>query len=397
MSLVRLALRNIRGSGFRSWVVALCALVVASLYLSTALIVRGAEDSLRLALARLGADIVVVPQGAEMRVESALLMGVPTRVWMPQDTLDQIARIPGVAVASPQLYLSSLYGASCCSASEMFLVAYDAATDFTINPWLQRNLGGGLGLGDAVGGNLVFVPEGEQNIKLYGYFLTLKGNLEPTGTNLDQSMFFTFETAYDIARISRDRAEKPLEIPADSISAVLVKVLPGSDPHAVAVAILQQVADVTPIESPNLFRAFRAQITALLTGMLAVLAVTSVLSLALIALVFSMAANERRREIGVLRALGATRFAVCSSLLTEAVILALGGASVGIALACLSIYLFRGLIASGLAMPFLFPSPLSLVLLVGEGVVLALAGVILAALFPALRISRQEPALAMRE
>ena len=38
------------GSSFRSGVVFLCALVVAGLALSTVLIVRGAEDSLRLAL-----------------------------------------------------------------------------------------------------------------------------------------------------------------------------------------------------------------------------------------------------------------------------------------------------------------------------------------------------------
>ncbi len=53
---------------------------------------------------------------------------------------------------------------------------------FTVTPWLQDKLHGGLAQGEAVGGTYVFVPEGEQNIKLYGYYVTLKGNLEPTGT-----------------------------------------------------------------------------------------------------------------------------------------------------------------------------------------------------------------------
>ena len=50
MNLYRLAFRNIAGNAFRSWVVALCALLVASFALATTLIVRGAESSLRLGL-----------------------------------------------------------------------------------------------------------------------------------------------------------------------------------------------------------------------------------------------------------------------------------------------------------------------------------------------------------
>ncbi len=68
MSLFRLALKNISGHGFRSGVVILCALLVAAFALFTTLLMRGAETSLRLALDRLGADIVVVPSGAETKI-----------------------------------------------------------------------------------------------------------------------------------------------------------------------------------------------------------------------------------------------------------------------------------------------------------------------------------------
>jgi len=397
MNLGQLAWRNIKGNAFRSWVVFLCALVVAGFSLSAVMIIRGAEDSLRLALNRLGADIIVVPEGTETRVETALLMGKPVKVWMPQENLDKIARIPGVAVASPQLYLSSLSNAACCSVAEMFMVAFDPRTDFTIEPWLKQKLGHELRLGEAVGGSHVFTPEGDENIKLYGYFITLKGNLTPTGTGLDQTMFLTFETAQDVARISMTRAERPLEIPANSISAALVKVQPGSDPRSVALDIMQKVPGVTPIESPDMFQTFRAQITGLLRGMLVILSITLVLSLVLISLIFSMAANERRRELGVLRALGATRGFVFQSILAEAVMLAVDGGAVGIALACLATFLFRDLLVRSLGIPFLLPSLPSLITLIGGGLVLALSGVTLAALIPAFKISRQDPALAMRE
>ncbi len=397
MNLTRLVVRNISGSTFRSGVVFLCALIVASLALSTVLIVRGAEESLRLASKRLGADIVVVPEGSETTVGTALLMGVPTKTWMPQENLEKIARVPGVAAVSPQLYMASLENASCCSAPNMFMVAFDPKTDFTVTPWLKENIGNELQLGEAVGGTFVFVPEGEQNIKLYGYFITLKGNLEPTGTNLDQSMFLTFETAYDIARISKSRALIPLELPPNNISAALVKVAPGSDVEQVAVEILRQVPGVTPLQSPELFQAFRKQMTGLQQGMLVILSIILLMSLLLIGLIFSMATNERRREIGVLRALGATRVTIFRSLLAEAAILALGGGFTGIALSALAIYLFRDLIVTTIGFPFLFPSLPTLLPLVLGGMVVALCGITVAALIPAFRVSRQDPALAMRE
>jgi putative ABC transport system permease protein len=252
-------------------------------------------------------------------------------------------------------------------------------------------------LGEAVGGTYIFMPVGMTTVMLYGYNVTLKATMEPTGTGLDQSMFLTFETAKDMARISRTTALEPLEIPPDSISAAMVKLAPGSDPHAVALDIMHAVPDVTPIESPNLFQTYRKQMTNLLGSILAILAVTWVMSMLLIGLVFSMAANERRRELGVLRALGATRGVVFQSLVTEAGLLALVGGAVGVAVTILAVYLFRQLIINSIGIPFLFPSPGLLLAQVAGGLALTLLSVTLAALVPAYRISHQEPATAMRE
>jgi putative ABC transport system permease protein len=188
-----------------------------------------------------------------------------------------------------------------------------------------------------------------------------------------------------------------LEIPPNSISAALVRVAPGSDVQQVAVAILQQVPGVTPIQSPDLFQAFRKQMMGLQQGMVIVLSIILAMSLLLIGLIFSMATNERRREIGVLRALGATRMTIFRSLLTEAGILALAGGITGIVLSALATYLFRDLIVTVIGFPFLFPSLPALFPLVIGGMAVALLGITIAALIPAFRISRQDPALAMRE
>src|SRR5512134_1001791 len=155
MSALQLAWKNISGNAFRNGVVSVCALLLAAFALFTTLVIRGAESSLRLTIDRLGADIVVVPEGSEAKIESALLMGIPARFWMSEDHLNQLASIPGVEVASPQLYLATLTGADCCSVSDMFMIAYDPASDFTVQPWLQGELGNGLRMGEVVGGSYI--------------------------------------------------------------------------------------------------------------------------------------------------------------------------------------------------------------------------------------------------
>jgi len=397
MNITQLTLKNLKGSAFRSLVVVLCALLVSGFAVSITLIMRGAETSLQLALDRLGADIVVVPAGASAQVETALLMGQPAEVWMPEENLQKIAAISGVAQVSPQLFLSTLADAACCTAPNMFLVAYDPATDFTIQPWLENKIGSGLKLGEVVGGDFIFVPEGSLNILLYGYRVTLKTNLEPTGTGIDQTMFFTFDTARDISRISQTMAISPLTIPEGSISAVMVKLTPGANTRDVAISILKKIPDVTPIESLNMFQSYRKQISGLIKSVAVVLGATWMLSLVVIGLVFSMAANERRREMGVLRALGATRSFILFSLLSEAGLLAIVGGVVGVTLSAVGIFVFRRTIIDSLGIPFMFPDASSLALQLTAGIALTLVSVILSALVPTLRVSQQDPATAMRE
>jgi putative ABC transport system permease protein len=397
MSLLNLALKNIRCNAFRSSVIFLCVFSVSSFLLGTTLIISGAQNSLNVGIQRLGADILVVPEGAETKIETALLMGKPTNIWMPVAKMLEIGAVPGVEAVSPQIYLQSLFGAPCCAVSEMFLVVYDSTTDFTVRPWLDKELGRPLVQGEVIGGSYIFVPASEKYITLYGYNTTLAGNLGATGTGIDQTLFMTLETAQAMAKSSLTTAVTPLVIPPGKISEVMVKIAPGADRHKVALDILLKVLGVVPLESPNMFGQFRHQMTGLLWGFVTIMVVFWVLSAGLIGLVFSMAANERRREIAVLRALGATRAYVFLTALMEEVMLALAGAILGVMVSAVVIYLFRGYITSSLGMPFLFPGLPSFLVLLATGTAFILVTVALAALVPAFRISRMEPAIAARE
>jgi putative ABC transport system permease protein len=413
MNLLRLAIKVIRGNGFRSLAVFSGIAGVAGFLLAMTLIIAGAQYSLDSSLKRLGADILVVPKGAETKVGTSLLMGKPINpsspAWMPRDNLQKVAAIPGVEVASPQVYLASMYDSPCCSVSEMLIVVYDPTTDFTITPWLEDHLHRSLSKGEVVGGSYIFVPEGWENIRLYGYDVNLVGNLEPTGTGIDKTLFMTLDTAVDMGKASLTRAARPAYVrrgadPSSyefsfqkNVSAIMVKVAPGMDVHRVASQISSDVEGVASIESPQLFGTFRNQMNGLLWGFLAITIIVWAVAMVLIGVVFSMAANERRREMAVLRAVGATRNFIFRSVLTEAALLALSGAAVGIATAASGLFIFKDMIAGSLKMPFLFPSIPSFIGLFSAGVALAIISVALSAMIPAIRLSRQELAIAMRE
>ncbi len=80
---------------------AICAFLVAGFAIAIMLILRGTENSLRLANDRLGADIIVVPEGTTTKVETALLMGNPTEVWMPQSNLTEDCSDPRMWLLHP--------------------------------------------------------------------------------------------------------------------------------------------------------------------------------------------------------------------------------------------------------------------------------------------------------
>lgn len=397
MNNLLLAIRNVSRNSFRSGVILASSALMAGFLIATNLIIGGAQRSLQLALDRLGADIVVAPRESTTAMENAYLMGQPASMWMSRSVLSKISAIEGVSAVSPQLFLSTLRGASCCSAPEMFLVAYDPETDFTLRPWLEENLGEELEVGQAIGGYYVFLPADQDRILVYGYPVELLGNLDGTGTGLDKSMFFTFETAYEIARLSPFQAVEDMVIPDDSVSAVMIKLESGSNPLAIATKIEAQIPEASAVISSNLFQSQREDIQGMLRTISLLLGIAWLLSIALIGLVFSMAINDRRREIGVLRALGSTRGNMLASLLAEGLMLALAGGILGAVLCALSVYLFRNMIISSLGLPFLFPPLLSLVGMSLLGLGLALASVVVGALFPALRISLMDPAAAMRE
>ncbi len=397
MSPVRRALRDVFRSPVRSAVVCGAAALVAARCIATLLLAQGTRTSLRRATDRLGADVVVVPASSADQIDDQLLFGVPTDARLPANLSGAIAAVPGVAAVSPQIYLATLAGAPCCQSAGLVIVAFDPRSDFSVRPWLGRTHVPALGVGDAIAGSDVRVPPGKRRITIYGYGLRLRGSLDRTGTSLDQTVYIAMDTARAVARRSTTAAVKPLVLPTGRVSAYMVRVKDGVDPFSVVIGIKERVKGVDAIAGSVLFSSIKRQGSLVTRGLTTVLVAVALLAIALVLVAASMAARERRRETGVLRALGATRAGVLRGFTLEAGIVAASGAVVGAAIAAGVVYLYRALIGSGMGAPLELPSTLSFARLVVVDVLAVVLVVAGAYAGPLARAAFRDPASAMRE
>ena len=365
------------------------ALVTGTLF-GASIFITGMENALRIGTYRLGADILVVPAAHEAEARSALLAGEPTSFYMDRDIYDQVRSVPGVKEASPQLFIkpSSM---TCCFSVDVFLVAFDPATDFTVTPWLKKNLQASLADDEVIVGRTMPVIVGMQ-LPFFGSNFVVVGTMEPTGMKFfDQSVFMTMDAAYRMAEQSVSRSLQPITLERDKISAVLVQIDPSLSPDRVAIRIMHDIDGVKAIASDEVINIVRRQLSGLMKGIVAISGVLWGFALIMLGFAFYMIVNERQRELGLLRAMGALRRQVFSLIMLEAVMITLAGGLAGLGIGALLLYGFKGMILGYLKLPYILPSMVVLQELIAGAVIFAVVTGMLASLLPAMLGSRKEP------
>lgn len=388
--LMRLAARNLLRSPGRTLAVLLGVMVVAGTAFAGGLIGRGVNHAVARGLDRLGADLMVVPEGAVEQTHTALVMGLPTAFYMEGEAaLAQIRAIDGVEAASPQIFVETLASSACCT-GHLMLVGYDPATDFTVKPWLRRELGRELATDEVLVGNHILGLTGDP-LLFYGSTFRLAARLDPTGMGMDETVFLPADAVWEIAARSHEVATEPLEIPPGHVSAILVALADPSAAPAVAAEIAQRLDGVAVISAGQIARGVAADLAALMAGLVPITLALLLIALLLFLILFFAIAQERSREIGLLRAMGATAGQSVRALILEATLLGGLGGVAGVVVGGAVYALFKEAIMVSYTLPFLYPPPGEQMLLAAVVVLLSASGGVLAAAVPALRLARLEP------
>ncbi len=396
IKIYNLAVRNLRRKYIRTVVLLLIVAVVTGTLLSATIFISGMKNALRIGTYRLGADVLVVPAQNEAQAKAALLAGEPTSFYMDRSVFEKVAKVDGVKKASPQLFLKPS-SFTCCYNVDVFLVAFDPKTDFTISPWLEKNLKKPLTDNEVITGREVPVLVGD-TIPFFGTPFTVAGTMEPTGMKFfDQSVFMTMDSAYDMAANSKTKSLQPITLDRDKISAVLVQVREGMTPERVAIRIEHDIDGVKAIASDEVISTVRRQLAGLLKGILEISAVLWGLALLMMGFAFYMIVNERQRELGLLRAMGAKKGHVFALIISEAVMISIAGGVIGMAIGSALLLSFKNLILHSLKLPYLLPSTGVLIELIAGAVLFSIITGLLSSLLPAVSASRMEPYEAIRK
>lgn len=383
----------------RRWVQSLSTLLAvaisAGILFALYLLYLGVSLGLDTGARRLGADLLVVPSGAEVDPETVLFAGAPLNIYMDKSVTQKVAGISGVTKVTPQFFTQTLSGSHCDLANATRLIGFDPDTDWLVQSWVRKLPGGAIGPDDILIGAKVQGIEGRV-AQILGRRFNVAAVLDPTGTGLDDSILTSLETARNLAK------ESPylqlfwgkLGDPYQYVSALLVDIDEDTDKGDVAVSIVS-LGDYDVIRSADVFNGIRDQMNILFLIILGggLLTVASAV-FQFFARFFSLA-WDRKGEWGLYRALGATRRDLKLLVAGEALALTLGGVVSGLALGYLLYLLGLFFLRQQRSFPFIEPSLSGILIGVAIIAVLFVLLGIISAWFPARKSGEIEPSSAM--
>jgi putative ABC transport system permease protein len=368
------------------------ALTAASLAAATAVLFSllafnsGYQRALQSQLDRMGAHLLVVPVGCPYEAASLILKGGQVTNTLPAPALAQIRSQPEVAVAAP-LFMAAIPRPEegrtdvwCGINTEMRrLKQYWRLSPGSRLPAAPNEIllgGEAANTEQRAPGDLFFSERTNREFKVAGV-------LERTGTGDDGFFFIPLATAQRMFG-------KP-----GQLTAVAIRL---KDPTRIA-AVARRLSHIRGAEVVTVSELMGAMLNLVGAARFLLLCIVAIaVTIAALGVLNTMSAAvlERTTEIGVLRAVGASRVDVFGAVWTEGALLALIGGAAGIGFALAAGHaietVVRRLMPLAPAGSVLAPDPVMAIgCLVFVGAIGALAGI-----YPALRAATLSPTAAIR-
>ena len=290
----------------RAALLVLAVAVTSGALLASAILLQGLQAGLERGLARLGADLMVVARGALANPQPSLLTGESGQPPLAADVPARLEALPGVARAAPQRVLR-FRDPDVCGPAQAELIAFDPVRDFTVMSWIEPDhLERPFREGDVIVGSRLPQQPGESFMNY-----TVWGRLSASGVGTHERGLYVSREAIPEEALAPDQPDP------ERASAVLLRLSPGFSAESLRFAIGADPG-LRVIEGSQTVSGVRQSLVALLRGMLALTALMLVLTALLIGVVFSAVVTERRRELGLLAAVGMSRAGVVALVALEA-------------------------------------------------------------------------------
>lgn len=388
--MIQLALANLFRQRLRSLVTAGGVAVALGMLFLLLAFENGYRNGLRGELDRLGAHLIVVPKGCPYDAASIALHGARWPCYLKAQYLSEVEQTRGVATAAPVLMNAipdkategqNVYCGVTESITRLKTNWHFAEGNFPANSG-EILIGSELaktrkwGLGQTV--SLPGIPN--QQGKIAGILASTQGADD----------LFVYMPLLDAQKYFQRSGQ---------LTHILVRLRDPDELDRVTLALrgCEAGLDMTVVPLAHLFETIQGLVraTRLLLGCIALAALLA--AAAGVTNTILMAVAERTREIGVLRALGASRRMIFGMIWLETVALCLVGGLAGITLATIGASGFEAYLRSRLPFtptdPLVAPDPMLALFCLAIGPILGT----FASLLPAANAARLSPAVAIRE
>lgn len=409
--LISIVLRNIRQRRFRSWLTVLGILIGVAALVALVSVTEGIEAAIVQELTVTGSDTIsIIPERVETggRFGEFPMEGVTK---LTERDVKEISRIPGVEVISPRLGSLIVRGEEVITTAEYRGERAKVST-IGVDPKAQEAIEvAGIVEGrylipsdrhaavlgwDIAKGTFDEDVKVRKTIKINGEEFRVVGILEKTGGGFgtaDKAIFIPLRMAREIFRGFGE----------DEFSTIVVKTSPGADVEEVASEIEARLLKLHGLKKEEAdFTVVTQELIGRMVGNIMGIITLAIGGIASIALVVGgigimntmvVSVMERTREIGIMKAVGATDRSVMGLFIAESGLMGLAGGALGVALG-------TGLSKMvGMAGYFFMGEPFPTIVtlkLVAAGLVFALVVGILSGYYPARKAAKMDPVDALR-
>ncbi|OGO53744.1 MAG: hypothetical protein A2Z32_02550 [Chloroflexi bacterium RBG_16_69_14] len=308
-----LARRNLTRNRVRFIVSVGGAALALSLTLALDAIYAGVANQLTTYIDRSGADVWVAQAG----VRNLHMVAS----WLPDSATGKVRAVTGVADSMPILY-----------STDTIVAREERAVAYVIGLPIDARMGGPWNVvegSNRVARGEIIVDRGfakKADVSIGDTVTVLGGEARIVGLSAGTASLIN-----SVAFVSFDDF-RAMRSGAPVVSFVLVKVAQAASPEAVAAAIERQVPDVTVQTAADFSSQERRLVTDMSADVISIMsAIGFVVGLAVVALTVYVATLARRREFGVLKALGARDRVLYRVVLAQAVLSMALGFAIGLA------------------------------------------------------------------